>query len=467
MQDNAQETRQSSGWEQLGLPTLFRAFGLSKNLNALGFALAGVILIWLAGKVLDRAWPDEHKVIKVDNLDELEVFTISGFDFAATDEFIRGQSVALRQGPGETLTLFLRRSTNRLSDAVLSARLFSASPEQPGAFRAALAIPASPFWLFRFHPVYAILLTVITAFILTFSAGAISRIAALQATRDERISLGEAWKFTLSKWIQFISAPAIVIGFIAVLGLCLALGGVFASISVVNILMALLWGLALIGGFIIAALAVGGLLGWPLWFPTVAVEGSDAFDALSRSYSYVAQRPWKALFYALATVVYGTLCFTFIKFFARVMLWSTHFWVGVGMFSDAKVTPPPPATQTVIEEPQALWQSPRADSPFWGDFAYLDQLEGTSYITAHIIRIWIMIVVMLVAAWGLSFFCSASTLIYLLLRRDVDGTELEEVWIEEEERDLFESPPPAPESSGSTSLPVIESSSEPTPPPVS
>ena len=46
-------------------------------------------------------------------------------------------------------------------------------------------------------------------------------------------------------------------------------------------------------------LAVGLAAGWPLMWPTISSEGTDAFDALSRSYAYVYQRPLAYLLYAV------------------------------------------------------------------------------------------------------------------------------------------------------------------------
>ena len=48
-----------------------------------------------------------------------------------------------------------------------------------------------------------------------------------------------------------------------------------------------------------AILLLGALVGWPLMWATVSVEGTDAFDALSRSYAYTYHRPWRLLWYVL------------------------------------------------------------------------------------------------------------------------------------------------------------------------
>ena len=48
-----------------------------------------------------------------------------------------------------------------------------------------------------------------------------------------------------------------------------------------------------------ALLLLGLAFGWPLMWATISTEGTDSFDALSRSYAYVFQRPLRYLFYVV------------------------------------------------------------------------------------------------------------------------------------------------------------------------
>jgi hypothetical protein len=54
--------------------------------------------------------------------------------------------------------------------------------------------------------------------------------------------------------------------------------------------------------------------------------------------------------------------------------------------------------------------------------------------------VWVAIVVGLVAAYMLTYFASSTTAIYYILRRRVDATDLDDVYVEEEE-DLAPSVP--------------------------
>ena len=71
-------------------------------------------------------------------------------------------------------------------------------------------------------------------------------------------------------------------------GITFVLGDIRGRLALAAVLML---------GLIMAVVLVG-LVGWPLMNATISTEGSDSFDALSRSYSYVYQVPWHCLWYA-------------------------------------------------------------------------------------------------------------------------------------------------------------------------
>ena len=58
-----------------------------------------------------------------------------------------------------------------------------------------------------------------------------------------------------------------------------------------------------LAGLLMALLLLGLLFGWPLMWGTISTEGTDSFDALSRSYAYLFQRPLHYLFYALVAAI--------------------------------------------------------------------------------------------------------------------------------------------------------------------
>ena len=217
-------------------------------------------------------------------------------------------------------------------------------------------------------------------------------------------------------------------------------------------------------------LIIGGIGGLGMLYPTIAVEGSDSFDAFSRSYSYVYGRPWRTIFYTLVAAIYGTLCFVFVKLAASLIFYAASAITGKTMnIADAAYAAP-------LGKLQAIWFNPSFSGPFFGHF-YQFPLSLSEKIAGFFIAIWVFLLVGMVVAFAISFFFSGYTMIYLLLRRAVDSTELDEVYVEEFETRMPETMPPAadepteesqssqPQTSSSEQLPpetgISESNEEP------
>ena len=295
-------------------------------------------------------------------------------------------------------------------------------------------------WLLTEHWVFAGILLVISLAVWSLFGGAIHRIAALQAAREEKISIRQALRFSAGKFFSFFTAPLIPLAGIVLIGLAVAAGGLIGNLwGLGAFLIGLLFGLAALAGLIIAFLFVGLATGVGLMYPTIAVEGSDSFDAISRSFSYVFAKPWRALLYALMALVHGAVCYGFVRGFAFIALKSTHFWAKVGIWQGG---------QTLLDATDKLdimWPAPT--------FAELhapvpsEALSGMEYVGALLIAFWVYIIIALLGAFVLSYASSAATVIYYLLRRRVDATDLDDVYVEEaeEEQPPAEETPPEPQ----------------------
>ena len=55
-------------------------------------------------------------------------------------------------------------------------------------------------------------------------------------------------------------------------------------------------------------------------FATVAMEGTDTFDAVSRAYSYIFGRPWRLIWYSLVAAAYGLVVTAFVLIFTSAMI---------------------------------------------------------------------------------------------------------------------------------------------------
>src|SRR5689334_10977948 len=82
----------------------------------------------------------------------------------------------------------------------------------------------------------------------------------------------------------------------------------------------LLWGLMILIGLAMAVVLVG-LVGWPLMAATISAEGTDAWEAVSRSYSYVYQAPWHYIFYSIVAMLYGAVVVFFVVLMASLTVY--------------------------------------------------------------------------------------------------------------------------------------------------
>lgn len=335
--------------------------------------------------------------------------------------------------------------------AVPNSTLFNASTNNPEGY-GLLAFIALMFWglwwMAATYPIYSLIYIVAALAIWSVLGGAICRIAALHAAREEKISIKTALSFSLSKFIGFFTAPLLPLGVIVLLGLMLALGGLIGAIPAVGEwIVAILFFLALMLGLVIAFLTIGLIGGAPLMWPTIAVEGSDSFDAISRSFSYTFQRPFRYGLYWLVAAVYGTICYLFVRLFAFITLLAVHFWVGWPMAAAGRENYAAGAGKLDV-----MWAKPTFDA-FYGPWQS-QAMSGSETGAAVVLAGWVYLVIGVVAAFGICFFFSAATNIYYLLRRKVDATDLDDVYVEEVIEEAIE------EEAGPAESPAVEAGGE-------
>lgn len=297
--------------------------------------------------------------------------------------------------------------------------------DQPGALFYALMAVEGYRWMLHEHPVYFLILGVWSLGVLSLFGGGMYRIAALHFARQEKISMFQALRFSRQKFLSFLGAPLVLVAVILFTGLLLALGGLLGSIPLAgDILLAVLFGIAILLGVGIAFMAIGLVAGGPLMYPTIAVEGSDAFDAISRSVSYVYGNPFRAAFYGVVASVYGVITYLFVRLFAYIALLSAHTFVKWGVLTGGQ------RLGENADKLDVLWHRPT----FWDLHTFnWYALSGWQSIWAIVLAVWVYLVIAVVAAYLLTFFASSTTTIYFLLRRREDATDLDEVYVEEDE----------------------------------
>ncbi|MEK7467759.1 MAG: hypothetical protein AAB074_10135 [Planctomycetota bacterium] len=255
--------------------------------------------------------------------------------------------------------------------------------------------------------------------------GAISRIAAVEIAKEDRIRTQEALSFAWRKWgSNFSSLVACVLGFVffsSLIAVVALPGRIPGAGPWLALLPALLMPVLFVLGFIASLIGLGTVFGFPLFYPAVAAEGTDAFDAISRGFSYIYSRPWHALAYTVVMLVHGAISTAFIYAFGLGMLAVTCLPIRAGMG---------PKFDHVLDF--ALCRISYADLVTAGG-------TGLGW-SAILITSWLLLLSGLTLAYALSYLQSQLTMIYFLLRQRVD--ELPMTYVYEEHPEEEESAKP-------------------------
>jgi len=238
-----------------------------------------------------------------------------------------------------------------------------------------------------------------------FFGGAITRIVAVQLACQERLPWSAVMRHVRAKWVAYCAGPVFPLAGVALAALPVAALGLLLRSGPTLVLGALFWPLALVAGVIMALLLLGVVFGWPLMWATISTEGTDSFDALSRSYAYIFQRPLQYLFYVVVAIAIGSLGWLLVTLFAAAVVWATY-WA-------------------------ASWG---AGGLRIADIATGTDLGAMGNFGAAIMRLCVGCVKWLAVGFAFSYFWTAATAIYTLLRHDVDATEMDEVFLDDEEQ---------------------------------
>lgn len=273
---------------------------------------------------------------------------------------------------------------------------------------------------------------------------AITRIAGVEWTREDRLGLRATLRHVRAKWRAYFTAPLLPLVGVLLLVLPMALLGLLMQWDVGTIVGGVFWPLVLLASAIAAIFLVGLLFGWPLMWGAISVEGMDSWDALSRAYAYVYQRPLHYLFYALVAAVVGALGWLFVSNFAALVIylaaWGTSWGATSQRMEEIEAAKP--------EEVAALdWPADTSNAPA----ARAEETSGTLTAGAALVGVSCAGVKLLALAFAYSYFWTASTGIYLLLRRDTDDTPLDDIQLDEPE-----DPQPPPLKTDEAAAPLVD-----------
>jgi hypothetical protein len=279
-------------------------------------------------------------------------------------------------------------------------------------------------WALKYHFLYCIVFFAIKLAVISIAGGGLCRITALQFAKGEKPGLTEALRFGTKKFTSFFTAPLAPIGIIIFIGLFVFVLGLIGNIPWVGELMiAVFMLLALLAGALIAVVIIGTIGGFNLMFPAIAYENSDCFDAISRSFSYVYARPWRMGFYTAIAAVYGAICYLFVRLFAFLLLSGTYLFLQLGVWVKN--------SSKEVNKLAAIWPAPKFMELIGS--TTLKSANWPEWFAAHLIHLFSLVIVGLVVSFIISFYFSANTIIYALMRNRVDNTALEDVYTTFEE----------------------------------
>lgn len=245
---------------------------------------------------------------------------------------------------------------------------------------------------------WGVLLVIPMIAVLLIGGGAICRVAACEVAHGIRLSWVDALGFGLRKWRSLLLAilgPALLASVIfAAIG---AFGWLFFSYGFTQPVGALLYPIILLAGLLGAILVALTIVGAPLMAPAIACEGGDAIEGIQRAYAYVPSRPLRYALYLGVLTATGWVAVTL----------ALALGIGITRFNAAAIGWLAGDAPAVIGDPAA---------------------RGEGF-THYMLKLWVNLPTMLATAYAMSVVFTGLTIVYLLLRRVVDGQHISDIWM--------------------------------------
>lgn len=395
--------------DNLLFPKIFQTFRMAIQLSKLAIAFAALVIICLAGWIMDFS----KTVVTVPKtggeITELQVYIINPGKLKSFIEIYKENGE--HRGVFSTLWRF---GSEKFHGALKSLFAF----DLPGVTKNITEGFKALMWALRRQTLYSIIFFAITLAVISLAGGGLCRIAALQFAKNEKPGITEALRFSTKRFLSLFTVPLTPVGIIICIGLFVFLLGLIGNIPRAGELIIGIFMLpALIAGALITIVLIGTVTGFNLMFPAIVYDGSDCLDAIGRSFSYVYSKPWRMGFYTAVAVVYGAICYAFVRFFAFLLLWVTRWFLQIGVWAN---------NSNNVNKLSAIWPEPsfmglRGSPP-------LATLNWSESFTAFLVYLVLLVVVGLLASFVISFYFSANTIIYALMRNRVDNTSLQDIY---------------------------------------
>ena len=192
----------------------------------------------------------------------------------------------------------------------------------------------------------------------------------------------------------------------AITVLLMVMGLILLNVPWLNLIGGVLYGIALLLGLLVALVAVGYAVSFPLLIPAVVVENCGGGEAVQRSFSYLLSKTLLFVGYIGLLIIAMVFGYLVVRLIANLTLdltanivgsWTFNLSLhGAGSLQDAIV----PAVH----------------------ISWYESMAG------FLIGLWETIVHDIMIGWIFSGFFSASSMVYLLLRYACDGQDTRDIW---------------------------------------
>jgi hypothetical protein len=252
------------------------------------------------------------------------------------------------------------------------------------------------------HLVLSVAILCLLLGIWSYHGGIISRLAVLEYARDDLPTLSEAESSVRARKPSYFLAPVTPV----LLVLCLAvMGGVIglvASIPYVGPILLLVPGLpvAMILALLILFLTIVGLMAFGMMMPAVSADGKGAFETWTTTYSYVLWGFSRFLVYSLLAGAVGIVAVIAACALAQLLVYLVVQLISLG---------------------------------FIGSIPWMIQAGGAGAGSAYtaffqaIVSIILLLMLVLPVAYAASYFFSANSIIFLLMRKHIDNVDVDVV----------------------------------------
>ncbi|MDP7004583.1 MAG: hypothetical protein QF718_00010 [Phycisphaerales bacterium] len=306
------------------------------------------------------------------------------------------------KGPFEASALYVTKYWNSIVDGALD---FHPVQMWQGVVAIVWELPQL-LWKGGFHW-FISLFGFFLVYVLCIGGGAIARMQATQHSRSLRLSVSESINYSHGRWRASISAvigPAMFVAAITVL--LMVMGLILLNVPWLNLIGGVLYGLALLLGLIVALVAVGYAVSFPLLIPAVVVENCGGGEAVQRSFSYLLSKTLLFVGYIGMLIIAMVFGYLVVRLITNLTLDLTANIVGSWTFN-LSLHGAGSLQEAIVPAVHITWYESMA---------------------GFLIGLWETIVHDIMIGWIFSGFFSASSMVYLLLRYACDGQDTRDIW---------------------------------------